>query len=242
MSEEMKITAEILSAFVDGQLAPAQQEGVASAIQADPALAEEVRRLRQFNRLVAEAYHEVPVPPLPARFVSRGSRFFRAGKVVAAGLLVLVGGIGGWGVHQYTAQTAIPAFQEIAKLSPDTLDRSKILLHINTMDAARVKAALAAAEQLLHEDSGRRRDRQVEIVANAEALALLRQGSPYAGLVQEMHSRYQNLSFKACGIAMETARLKEGVEIKLLPEAERVDAALNQILTRLQQGWVYIRA
>lgn len=241
MSGGIKITPEILSAFVDEQLPAAQRDEVAAALQADPALAEEVRQLRQFNRLAAQAYQEIPVPPLPEHLAPRRQAFMFT-KALAAGLLLFLGGIAGWGIQQYNNPPHAPLFQEIARLDPVTLESSKILLHINTMDSGRVNAALDAAEQLLRENSARRRAVDLEIVANAEALALLREGSPYAERIQNMRARYSNLSFKACGIAMETAKLKEGVEIKLLPEAERVDAALNQILTRLRQGWTYIRA
>jgi intracellular sulfur oxidation DsrE/DsrF family protein len=41
---------------------------------------------------------------------------------------------------------------------------------------------------------------------------------------------------------MQNARLSEGIdEVKLLPQAQKIDAALEQILRRLKAGWAYIR-
>lgn len=40
---------------------------------------------------------------------------------------------------------------------------------------------------------------------------------------------------------MENARLAEGAEVRLLPEARRVPVALEQILSRLREGWTYVR-
>ena len=131
--------------------------------------------------------------------------------------------------------------QTLADFRLPQSDAAKILLHISTAAPERVNAALDAAEEILADSRERGKNTRLEIVANAEGLAMLREGSPYAQRIQRMIEQYESISFKACGIAMETANLKEGIEVKLLPEAERVDAALDQILTRLRQGWTYIR-
>jgi len=49
-----------------------------------------------------------------------------------------------------------------------------------------------------------------------------------------------NILFLACGIAMENARLKEGIKIRLIPEATKIDSAIGKILDRIKSGWTYV--
>ena len=83
---------------------------------------------------------------------------------------------------------------------------------------------------------------ELEIVANAQGLGILRENSLYSKKISSLTEAYSNVSFLACGIAKESARLKEGQDIKLLPEATEVPAALDQILKRIKLGWLYVRA
>ena len=83
---------------------------------------------------------------------------------------------------------------------------------------------------------------QLEIVANAQGLAMLRDGSPFGKRIEAISNLYDNVAFLACGIAIQNVRLKEGIdEVKLLPQAQQIDAALEQILRRLKAGWAYVR-
>jgi intracellular sulfur oxidation DsrE/DsrF family protein len=109
------------------------------------------------------------------------------------------------------------------------------------MDDARITKVLNETEHLLALSKQRDRPLQLEIVANASALGMLRKGSPYARRIHQLASENANVTFLACGFAMENAKLKEGHEIKLIPDAHKVDAALEQILRRLKAGWLYVR-
>ena len=81
----------------------------------------------------------------------------------------------------------------------------------------------------------------LEVVVNAQGLGLLRDNSPYASKVKKLVSDYDNIAFLACGQAKENARLKEGRDIELLPEAVQVPAALDLILSRIKKGWLYVK-
>lgn len=232
-------TAE-LNAFVDGRLPVDRVRQLQEAMAADPELAAQLQRLQTINALAAQSYRHVPVPEAPPDFVQPETPAWLSLAAILA-LALIGGGIVGWMINQHNSPAA-PAMQTLANFQPQQSDATKILLHISTAAPERVNAALDAAEEILADSRERGKNTRLEIVANAEGLAMLREGSPYARRIQRMIEQYESISFKACGIAMETANLKEGIEVKLLPEAERVDAALDQILTRLRQGWTYIRA
>ena len=82
---------------------------------------------------------------------------------------------------------------------------------------------------------------QLEVVANAEGLKLLRADtSPYPERIRRMALQFNNISFLACNRAIEKLRMN-GIDVHLLPEARVIPGALEEIVDRLQQGWVYIR-
>jgi intracellular sulfur oxidation DsrE/DsrF family protein len=241
MTDQHRFTTEQLSAFIDGQLDEEAHDKIRAAMDRDPELASAVHALEQIDRLTSRAYRDIVVPSFSPR---RGRRTWLAGvgRVAAMSAMLLIGGASGWFVRQQVAADDAPTLEQIAQIDPSRVDATRILLHIGTADPRRVEAALDAAQQILQRDRARGQHVRLEIVANAEGLSILRTGSPYARRIHDMVAEYDNISFKACGIAMETARLKEGIEVKLVPEAQQVNAALDQILTRLKQGWIYIRA
>jgi len=229
-----------LNGYVDGQLSAEETRELRALIDEDEALAEEVRRLREINKLAVAAYRDIP-EPRPARRAPTPAvpRYWRNAAALA---LLAIGVAAGYQWHTGAVPPQTPAIESLAQVDPGTLHAHKILLHISTMDPKRVDSALDAVQRILAADRRRGRRVQVEVVANQSGLGILRAGSPYAARIRQLQENYGNLSFKACGIAMATARLKEGARVRLLPQAQRVDAALEEILKRLKQGWTYIRA
>jgi len=112
---------------------------------------------------------------------------------------------------------------------------------VSSSDPVRFGAALDGVERLLRTSRAEGRVVQVEIVANTEGLNLLRADrSPYAARLRHLAHRYDNVRILACSRTIEKFRLM-GVDVRLLPEAEVIPGALEQIVTRLQEGWVYIK-
>lgn len=239
MSQNESISDELLGAFLDNQLDARERVEVLAALQRDKVLAARVCELRQDMELVASAYRNPPYADVRPAAARRGRHGWRA---VAAAALLVTGVATGWMVHTWRADGMGGApLQDIAQLDPSAPGAGKIILHISSLEPARVQGALDSVEHLLRASRSRGERVQVEIIANADGLGLLREGSPYTGSIQSLVARYDNVSFLACGIAMENARLSENVEVKLIPQARRVPAALEQILTRLKGGWTYVR-
>ncbi|MBI3570145.1 MAG: hypothetical protein HY082_03445 [Gammaproteobacteria bacterium] len=239
MNQNESISDEMLSAFLDNQLDARERVQVLEALQRDKALAARVCELRQDMELVTSAYRNPPYADARPTAVRRARRGWRA---AAAAALLVTGVATGWMVHAWRADGMGGApLQDIAQLNPSAPGTGRIILHISSLEPARAQGALDSVEQLLRASRSRGEPVQVEVIANAEGLGLLREGTPYAGRIQSLTARYDNVSFLACGIAMENARLSENAEIKLIPQARRVSAALEQILTRLKDGWTYVR-
>ncbi|MDD4881010.1 MAG: zf-HC2 domain-containing protein [Gallionellaceae bacterium] len=230
---------EYLNAFVDGELAAGEREEAMAHLEDDPAFKSAVCELRVMKELVRGAYADLPsghkARPFSCPPVWR--------QAMVAGLFLILGLGGGWFAH------GVPAPDRVERLAglpggympislSDRVDSDKIVLHLDSSDPARIDAVLDLAGRLLDQ---RGAQAQVEIVVNSSGLNLLRQDiSPYRGRIASLSRHYGNLAFLACGQTM--ARLKqEGVDVVLVPEAGVASSAINEILTRMSQGWVYVK-
>ena len=61
----MSVTREELAAFADGELDPARADEVAAAVEADPALAEQVRAHRALKARLSAHFAPIMEAPLP---------------------------------------------------------------------------------------------------------------------------------------------------------------------------------
>lgn len=238
MSDREVISDERLNALIDNELDLEEKERLLYALTCDDALLQRYQKLRKVKEAVIQAYQDVPQPlDIPANHKSAFNRFTLG---FASAAILIIGVSTGWVMGnqiQNNSRTHITTVSDIDPTEPKT---EKILLHISSTDEARVEAVLQKAEALLRNAQQTHSELRMEIVANSEGLNILRKGSPYAEEISTLSKQYHNLQFLACGIAKKTAALKEGKPIELLPEAKDIPAALDEILSRLKQGWTYV--
>ena len=97
-------------------------------------------------------------------------------------------------------------------------------------------AALQHAEQLL-EEAGEDEVRQVEIIANERGIDLLRSDiTPYIREISTLQDR--DVVFYACSRTIERLE-QQGVQVLLVPHTNAEYTALDRVVTRMQEGWVY---
>lgn len=238
MSQDKFISDETVNAFIDNELDADERAQLVTAIQNDKVLQQKVNELRQVKEMLTLAYQDPPSPVIGLTEVTSASAL-RMG--IAASVLVVLGFSLGWWMHVEVAPDPPQSFATVSQLDNEYVLTPKVLLHVSTMDSQRIEVALKKAEHLLAQHRQTNRPLDMEVIVNAQGLGLLRQGSPYAEKVRTLVQEYDNLSFLACGVARENARLKEGGAIELLPEATQVPAALELILKRLKRGWMYVR-
>jgi len=228
---------ENLNAFIDGQLATDERIQVYESLKNDEKLSIALCDLQRNDDLISLAYNNIPKPRFdPYATATKFSQ--RKKQMMAAGLLIILSAVFGWQFHLAFNTRPGENIQDIAYLDSEHLQNRKVLIHVSKMDPDRIEIALAKAESLLQSEKGL----QLEVLANAEGIGLLRTGSPYANRIKNLSAQHTNISFKVCGMALQSAELKEGNDIKLIPEAEKVPTGLDQILKRLKLGWLYVKA
>jgi len=238
------ISNETLHAFVDGELDVAESEALTARLRSDETLAQRVCALRSLQSMVRLAYAEPPVSTGGKSLVAPRRQIMQR---CAMGCLILIAGLsGGWALRSLESDVvagvsapAIGGFQAVS-LSR-VADPDRVMLHLDSAAPERMQAALDQAERLLDEAEREGRAMQLEIIANSHGINLMRAGvSPHAARMARMSQRHANLQWVACSqtIARFTG---EGQKVELLPITRAAPTAIGEIVTRLQQGWTYVR-
>lgn len=242
MTTDRSVSDEQLNALLDNELDDAESARLMEIIRQDKELKSRFCDMRQIKDRVVLAYNN---PPLPRTTVIVGNApgwyQRKAMLAVAALALFIVGGVVGWAFTSTIHHDDGASFYTVDRLNATNVQSNRMLLHLATSDDERVKATLHKVEELLQQSDADNKPIEIEVVANSDGLNVLRRGSPYAGYIKSIASRYDNVSFMACGVAKQNAKLREGSEVALIPEAVTIPAALEQILKRVKSGWSYVR-
>jgi intracellular sulfur oxidation DsrE/DsrF family protein len=238
------VSDETLHAFVDGELDVAESETLIARIRDDKELAQRVCALRSLQSMVRLAYAEPPVAVARSQRAAPPRNFMQR---CALGCLMLFAGLsGGWALRGLEPQAvaAVPAiplegYQPVSLAR--TADPNRVMLHLDSAAPDKMRAVLDQAEDLLITAERQGRAMQLEIIANSRGIDLLRAGvSPHAARMARMSKRHANLQWVACGQSI--ARFSnEGQKVELLPATQTAPTAIGEIVTRLQQGWTYVR-
>ena len=238
------VSDETLHAFVDGELDVAESETLMAQMREDQDLAQRVCNLRSLQSMVRLAYVDPPVAggrkshSAPRRQIMQRSAI--------ASLILLLGLGGGWALRGFEPEAValLPASNasgyQMISLEHEA-DPNRVMLHLDSAAPDKMVAVLDQAERLLNEAEKQGRAMQLEVIANSRGLDLLRAGvSPYAERMAHLKRRHANLQWVACGQSV--ARFKgDGQQVVLLPAIRVAPTAIGEIITRLQQGWTYVR-
>lgn len=246
MTNNNDISNELLNAYLDNELDSEERGEIITALENDPALSGRLCELRNTKELTQFAYNI----PLSSRHQGAqwkyGKQFITI--ALAASLFLAIGSLVGWFAHDRLGVNTIMRagqgqiiFDSSQASLPVDVEQKKVILHIDTAEPDRLTAALDSAEDLLITSAANGNQLDLEIIANARGLDLLRVGTtPFAERITELTEKYDNLTILACSRAIK--RLEDlGIKVKLVPEAGIAPSALDQIVDRLKQGWVYIK-
>ncbi|HVC13160.1 MAG TPA: hypothetical protein VNE59_16075 [Burkholderiales bacterium] len=232
MSREPEVSREMQNAFVDGQLDAADWTAMVERMGADDALRRAVCELRTLKDMVKGAY----AGARPARTALAPARW---GWARAAVLALLFAGAG-WLAHAGLESRGGASLLSRVELRGASGDR--ILVHVASARPDVVDPALQEVEDYLRDARAAGRPVKVEIVANSAGLDILRSStSTYATRLEQLLAAYPNLTYVACNQTIDRLREK-GAAVALLPGVKVAPTALDEIVKRLQEGWVYIRA
>lgn len=234
MNNEHPFSDEQLNAYIDNQLDVEEAGQVLEGLRENAALNQQVCQLRQTQELLRHAYSEGAIPE--GRTEVKKRRWPRYLQGAAAVLLLAIGASVGWLAHSNA-----PAGMQGVSLGTAQSRPQNIILHISTDDPIKVSDALDQAELMLARNKEKGKEFRLEIVANGDGLNLLRaRYSSYPERTEELIRHYDNLSIMACARTLQAIR-DQGGDVELLPHVSTTESALERVVDRLQDGWLYIR-
>lgn len=126
--------------------------------------------------------------------------------------------------------------------APANGDAVKVLIHVNSIKAARSAETLDEIENLVRYYRSQAQSARVEVVMNGEGLGLVRADvTRFAERIRRMQQEYDNLTFAACQNTIVRLKREQGITAQLLPGVTVIDSGVAQIMRRQQQGWAYIQ-
>ncbi len=235
MNEQQKFSDEFINAFVDDQLTPEEKAQVYARLSGNEPLSRQICELRKVRDLVQLAYKE---PPLPAKGMATFASARKFGLGVAAGLMLLIGGITGWILHD----PLVKQNSSVAQTTTGVDTQAKVLFHVSDGKAEHLKTVLDDVEELMKHYRRSHQMARVEVITNGEGLGLVLAGiSPYAERIQQMQKEYHDLTFVACQNTIDRYQEELGLTAKLLPGVVVIDSGVAQIMRRQHHGWAYIQ-
>jgi len=227
-----------LQAFVDGRLTGEARRRLLGALATDPSLAEEVQDYRMVNDALRHTFGEAEPPPRRLADLQRSRA--RRRVAAAAALFLPAGFLAGWLAQSlHTGPATEGPLAGGITLPAQARVHLNTVFHIDVGDRALMGDMLDRAEAVLTAYAGQ--DVQVEVVANASGLDLLRADtSVFANRVRRMMDEYENLAFVACANSIKRLR-EQGVDVPLIDRTHTRETAIDHVIERLQQGWTYIK-
>ena len=228
MKKDEQISEEQLNAFIDGELDSEEKSSLFNEAEKSAELDQRLCQQRKLKDLIKHAYREVPKANrrLPGTRARRGI----LGMALAAGMLLVVGLTSGALIHRQMDQ-ALPTTTMAAPAE-------NYILHVTSGGAEQMMMALQKAKTLLAATEPGH-PRRIEVIANDRGLDLLRSDvTLFSAEISALADR--DVVFYACSKAIQ--RLEEqGTKVQLVPEAIPGYTALDRVVTRMQDGWEYVK-
>lgn len=233
MKNATSISDEMINAYVDGELSDAERHHLLSAAMASDALRERICAATYVKEQVQQAYPD-QFSPSESQPVQSQARYAIAASLLFAGLAALL--------YMALAPQLNRADKshQIAAVSSES---TKILFHISSENTDATADLLEQVELVLDSYASRQQPLRVEVVANHDGLRMLQSGrSVLAGHIAQLHQRYPNLNFAACGNTLDRLRKSSKEKIDILPSAVIVQSGVSFVARRQRDGWLYIKA
>lgn len=238
----LHISDEMINAFIDDELDQQDKLAIKQAMDDDAVLRSRIESLCTLKKTVKQSYQQLPVVDnsYSASRVRTGNWITNVAMVS----LLVVGLVFGWMARGEYDTDTVPSVDYANAIQLDSqlpAQSSKVILHLSSSEPARLDRTLRQVSGIIDKYTRHQMEFEVEVVAHAGGIDLLREDiSPYKKEIMDVMARYQNVTFIACNNAIDRLRL-QGIEPKLIAHTRAGVTAVDQIVKRLQEGWIYIK-
>lgn len=233
MSNDEKVTEQMLNAFVDNELDAESRAMVFNNADDSSDVDIKLCEYRKLKDLMRHAYcdvpgmtHAAPTPPY--------SGFRVTGKTAFAAVVFGIVSAFAGALIGHSVAPAISASDHQLLAAEQS---NNVIVHLTSNDVETMDAALTRVEFLLADQRSSGTTFAIELVTNDYGIDLLRSDtSPFAERIAALQDHHVVLL--ACARRIE--RLKQaGEDVLLLPRVEHQYTAFERVVDRLESGWRY---
>lgn len=136
--------------------------------------------------------------------------------------------------------SAAGAIPSVRAQTPDGFHQ--LVLYISEADMAKMNGMLDIAANVSRHYSGIGEEVEIEIVAYAEGLHMLREDtSPVKQRLDNFMQSMVNVTFQACGNTLDTMERNEGTRPPMIEGVSMVQTGVAHLLQRSEEGWTLVR-
>jgi len=140
-----------------------------------------------------------------------------------------------------TNMKVLPAMA-LATDTPPKKKEHRLILQVNSNDAAAMNLALNNAANVTQYYKDRGEEVKIEVITFGPGLHMLRDDtSPVKGRIEAMALSTPQVSFKACGNTQANMSKAESKSIPIMSQAEVVTSGLVHIIELEELGWTYVK-
>lgn len=118
----------------------------------------------------------------------------------------------------------------------------RLILQVNTNDAAMMNLALNNATNVVQYYKDRGEKVSIEIVTFGPGLHMFREDtSPVKARIETLALSTPEISYKACGNTRENMHKAENKDIPIIPQAKVVSSGVVRVMELQERGWSYVK-
>lgn len=160
----------------------------------------------------------------------------------AAAAIALLTGMPALAADSNERLASISRHKIAAKAQPAAKAQHRLILQVNSNDAAMMNLALNNATNVAQHYKDIGESVSIEVVTFGPGLHMLRDDtSPVKARIETLALSAPEISFKACGVTKENMTKAENKNIVLIPQAQVVDSGVVRVMELQERGWSYVK-
>lgn len=248
MNKKNIYSDEYLHAYIDGELGKDECAQILSDEQHDTMLTQRINEIRLLKEKVQLAFHDASYKHTSKHDIE--TSFISRNNTLVAGLLlfcaVTVTFI--YNINNATDDRELLTKQLISNtpsISASDINQAigenrRVIIHVSQNNQTQLSETIKILEKLLQKNHSDKAF-NIEIIANGQGVkALDATTSHHAKYLAQLSQQFDNLDVVACAKSM-AKFTQEGHPLQIVESITIMPSAIEQIATRITQGWLYLK-